>query len=88
MYRLLATLFLVIGGGFLVAVVVQAIFGARLIDAKALGPAVVLLVVGLLLVWTIRQLPPVTETDEAAAGDASAPRQDPPPERERGDGGA
>lgn len=99
MYRLLATLFLVIGGGFLVAVVVQAVFGTRLIDAKALGPAVVLLVVGLLLVWTIRQLPsdattdtdrnsgagPATGAGGGATSRASGPDRHAPPERNGGD---
>lgn len=80
MYRLLATLFLVIGGGFLLVVVVQAVTGARLIDGNALGPALVVLLVGGLLAWTIRDLPPVEGEGGGAAGTRPRdPNEDDPP---------
>ncbi len=72
-YRNLALLFLAIGAGFLVAAAVQAATGARLLNGDPVPVALLVLVLGAVLLWTVARAPRIEEPTDGAPGDASAP---------------
>jgi hypothetical protein len=69
-YTMLARLFLIVGGVFALLAVVQIAGGFRLFNGNPLGVALIVLVIGVLLEWTVRTAPPPSAApDEPADGE-------------------
>jgi hypothetical protein len=68
-YAMLARLFLIVGGTFALLALAQFAGAIRLFDGDPLGVALIVLIIGVLLWWTVRTAPPA---DEAAIGEADA----------------
>jgi len=88
-YTMLARLFLIVGGVFALLAVAQIAGGFRLFNGNPLGVALIVLVIGVLLEWTVRTAPPrgaapeeTADEDEAANGAAPG---EPPTDEDPGD---
>jgi hypothetical protein len=66
-YTMLARLFLIVGGVFALLAVVQIAGGFRLFNGNPLGVALIVLVIGVLLEWTVRTAPPPSAAPEDSA---------------------
>jgi hypothetical protein len=66
-YTLLARLFLIVGGVFALLAVLQIAGGLRLFNGDPLGVALIVLVIGVLLEWTVRTAPPPSVAPEESA---------------------
>jgi hypothetical protein len=78
-YTMLARLFLVVGGAFALLALVQMAGGFRLFNGNPLGVALIVLIIGVLLEWTVRTAPPGTAAareDELGEGAADEGRAD------------
>lgn len=71
-YRMLATLFLLVGGAFAVLALVQRLGGRRWFNGDPLGIALLVLVIGGALWWTVRSAPDAPPGDEAPSEPESA----------------
>ncbi len=72
-YTMLARLFLVVGGAFALLAVLQLAGAFRLFNGNPLGVALIVLIIGVLLEWTVRTAPPAAPAPEdAVAEDAVA----------------
>jgi len=74
-YTLLARLFLVVGGVFALLSVLQIAGGLRLFNGNPLGVALMVLVIGVLLEWTVRRVPPPSVAPEDQAGEVTTDHQ-------------
>lgn len=71
-YTMLARLFLIVGGAFALLALLQMVGGFRLFNGNPLGVALVVLIIGVLLAWTVRTAPPPSEaaSEDAVGEDA------------------
>ncbi len=71
-YTMLARLFLIVGGVFALLAVAQIVGGFRLFNGNPLGVALIVLVIGVLLEWTVRTAPPPSVAPDEPADDEPA----------------
>ena len=68
-YAMLARLFLIVGAAFALLALAQLAGAIRLFDGDPLGVALIVLIIGALLWWTVRTAPP---SGAAAIGEGDA----------------
>jgi hypothetical protein len=73
-YRFLALAFVVVGAAFAGLALVQRLTGAHLLNGDPLGVALLILVIGGALWWTVRGPPAQEQAEEVAPTDLSAGR--------------
>ena len=68
-YTMLARLFLIVGGAFAVLALLQLVGVIHLFNGDPLGVALLVLIIGVLLEWTVRTAPPPAPASDDAVGD-------------------
>jgi len=68
-YTMLARLFLIVGGAFAVLALLQLVGVIHLFNGDPLGVALIVLIIGVLLEWTVRTAPPPAPAPDEAVGD-------------------
>ena len=68
-YTMLARLFLIVGGAFAVLALLQLVGVIHLFNGDPLGVALLVLIIGVLLEWTVRTAPPPAPAPGDAVGD-------------------
>lgn len=68
-YAMLARLFLLVGAGFALLALLQKAGAVHVFHGNPLGVALLVLVIGILLEWTVRTAPPPPADDGEEAGD-------------------
>jgi len=71
-YTMLARLFLLIGGAFALLALLQRAGAVHVFHGDPLGVAVLVLIIGVLLWWTVRTAPPRPPATEPDADDEAA----------------
>jgi len=67
-YTMLARLFLVVGGAFALLALLQLTSVIHLFNGNPMGVALVVLIIGVLLEWTVRTAPPPSDAPAGERG--------------------